>query len=192
MNPPFKISNKTLSLCTEIFKIIGKFEAIHTPAPTTNLRRQNKIRTIQGSLAIEGNSLDLDQVTAILDNRRVLAKPREILEVRNAIKAYVKAASWNPFKVADLLNAHKVMMSGLIPDAGKYRTTNVGIIKGSKIGHVAPQPKLVPALMKDLLGFLKQDNGVPNLVKACIFHYKLEFIHPFSDGNGRMGLTAVG
>jgi Fic family protein len=187
MRPPFKITNKSLSLCTDIARIVGQFEGISSPSPQPQLRRQNQIRTIHGSLAIEGNTLNLDQVTAILEGRKVLGDPREILEVRNAIKSYEQARKWNSLKEADLLKAHSIMMSGLVPDAGKYRSINVGIIKGSKVGHVAPKPKLVPHLMSELFDFLKRDRETPTLVKACIFHYKLEFIHPFSDGNGRIG-----
>jgi Fic family protein len=187
MRPPFKITNKTLALCTEIAKITGQHEGISSPTPQPKLRRQNQIKTIHGSLAIEGNTLNLDQVTAILEGRRVIGDPRDVLEVRNAIKAYEDAYKWNPTKETDLLKAHAVMMSGLMPDAGKYRTTNVGIIKGSKVGHVAPKPKFVPKLMSELFAFLKHDDEIPVLVRACLFHYELEFIHPFSDGNGRMG-----
>ena len=187
MRPPFKITNKSISLCTDIARIVGQFEGISSPSPQPQLRRQNQIRTIHGRLAIEGNTLNLDQVTAILEGRKVLGDPREILEVRNAIKAYEQAHKWNSLKEADLIKAHGVMMSGLVPDAGKYRSINVGIIKGSKVGHVAPKPKLVPHLMSELFDFLKRDRETPTLVKACIFHYELEFIHPFSDGNGRIG-----
>jgi len=187
MRPPFKITSKTLVLCTEIAKIIGQYEGTSSPIPQPKLRRLNQIKTVQGSLAIEGNTLGLDQVTAILEGRRVVGDHREILEVRNAIEAYEAAPKWNPTKEADLLKAHAVMMKGLMPDTGKYRTTNVGIIKGSKVGHIAPKPKFVPKLMSELFAFLKHDNEIPVLVRACLFHYELEFIHPFSDGNGRMG-----
>lgn len=187
MRPPFKITNKTLSLCTDIAKIIGQHEGISSPIPQPKLRRQNQIKTIQGSLAIEGNTLNLDQVTAIIEGRQIVADPREILEVRNAIKAYEQAHRWSPVKRTDFLKAHRVLMSGLISDAGKYRTTNVGIIKGSKVGHVAPKPRFVPKLVSELFHFLKYDDETPLLVKACIFHYELEFIHPFTDGNGRIG-----
>ena len=187
MRPPFKITNKSLSLCTDIARIVGQYEGISSPTPQPQLRRQNQIRTIHGSLAIEGNTLNLDQVTAILEGRRVFGDPREILEVRNAIKTYEQAHKWNSLKETDLLKAHGVLMSGLVPDAGKYRAINVGIIKGSKVGHVAPKPQIVPKLMSELFNFLKRDRETPTLVKACIFHYELEFIHPFSDGNGRIG-----
>lgn len=187
MRSPFKITYKSLSLCTDIARIVGQFEGIHSPSPQPQLRRQNQIRTIHGSLAIEGNTLNLDQVTAIIEGRKILGDPREVMEVRNAIRAYELAHQWNSLKEADLRRAHGVMMSGLVLDAGRYRSTNVGIIKGSKIGHVAPKPKLVPHLMSELFNFLKRDRETPTLVKACLFHYELEFIHPFSDGNGRMG-----
>ncbi len=187
MQLPFKITSKILALCTDITRIIGQFEGVNSPTPQPKLRRQNQIKTIHGSLAIEGNTLSLDHVTAIIEGRRVVGHSNEILEVRNAIKAYEQAPEWSSTNEMDLLKAHRTMMSGLRPDAGKYRTTNVGIIKGLKVGHIAPKPNFVPKLMKNLFDFLKRDQETPILVKACIFHYELEFIHPFSDGNGRIG-----
>ncbi len=185
MNPPFKITNRILSLAAEIARFLGQYEGINSPVPEPKLRRLNQLRTIQGSLAIEGNTLDLNQVTAILEGRRVIGDRREILEIRNAIDAY--ARKWNPLSKADLLKAHGVLMSGLVPDAGKFRSTNVGIIKNSKMSHVAPKPNFVPKLMSDLFHFLKSDRSISPVIKACLFHYELEFIHPFADGNGRIG-----
>ncbi|MCX6117983.1 MAG: Fic family protein, partial [Proteobacteria bacterium] len=187
MKPPFKITSKILALCTDITRLIGQFEGLNSPRPQPKLRRQNLIKTIHGSLAIEGNTLSLDHVTSIIEGRRVIGDPNEILEVRNAIKAYEHAPDWNSLNENDLLRAHQLMMKGLIPEAGKYRSSNVGIIKGSKVGHIAPKPNLVPKLMKNLFDFLRQDQETPILVKACIFHCELEFIHPFTDGNGRIG-----
>lgn len=185
--PPFQITDEILAMATEIARLLGRYEGLLSPRPEPRLRRQNQIRTIQGSLAIEGNTLSTEQVTAVLDEKRVAGSPREIREVQNAIKAYELAPELKSDSHRDLLKAHAVLMDGLIPSSGRYRTTNVGIIKGTKVGHVAPKPGMVPKLMDELLAFLRTDRKTPRLIKACVFHYELEFIHPFTDGNGRMG-----
>jgi Fic family protein len=151
------------------------------------LRRENRIRTVQGTVAIEGNSLSTDQITAILDGKSVRGPAREVSEVRNVIAAYDRAPEWRATSARDLLAAHAVVMDGLVPDAGRWRSRDVGVIRGSRVGHVAPRAARVPALMRGLLSFLARDRVTPPLVKACVFHYELEFIHPFSDGNGRLG-----
>jgi Fic family protein len=151
------------------------------------LRRTNQIRSILDSLAIEGNTLTLDQATAIFDGKPVVGLPREILEMQNAIATYRRAASINPVRERDLLDAHRGMMKGLIDDAGRYRTKGVGIFKGSQVAHVAPPANQVPRLMGELLGFLGADKQANPLITSAVAHYELEFIHPFSDGNGRMG-----
>jgi Fic family protein len=158
-----------------------------SPKPQPVLRRQNRIRTIRDSLAIEGNSLTLDQVSAIFDGKKVLGPKKEILEVSNAINVYDKAPSFDPFSSKSLLKAHGILMKGLISDAGEYRATDVGILKGSKVSHLAPRARLVAGLMGDLFLFLKNEKAIHALIRSSIFHYELEFIHPFSDGNGRMG-----
>jgi Fic family protein len=157
-----------------------------TRAPV-KLRKENKIKTIQHSLAIEGNSLNLTQVTDLVDGKRVLGPKRQILEVQNAIKVYETLASfkWNSEK--DLLRAHKLLMQDLVKNPGKYRSESVGIFKSGVVKHMAPSAKQVPSLMGKLFNFLKQDLDTHPIVKACVFHYELEFIHPFMDGNGRMG-----
>lgn len=185
--PPFQITAEIFTLATEIARLLGRYEGLLSPKPEPRLRRQNQIRTIQGSLAIEGNTLSIEQVTALLDHKRVAGSPRELREVQNAIRAYELAPELKPDSRRDLLRAHAVLMDGLLPSPGRYRTTNVGIIKGTKVGHVAPKPEMVPTLMNDLLAFLRTDRKTPSLIKACVFHYELEFIHPFMDGNGRMG-----
>jgi Fic family protein len=153
---------------------------------TPALRRGNRLRSVQASLAIENNSLSLEQVTAVIAGRRVLGPPQEIQEVRNAFAAYEAMSTWKPAVEKDFLAAHRLLMTGLVPDAGRYRTGGVGIAQGSKIVHLAPPAKRVPGLMKDLLGWLKRTDTHP-LIASCVFHYELEFIHPFADGNGRMG-----
>ena len=176
-----------LDLCMGISRLLGQYEGIKLPKPTPLLIRRNRIRTIQSSLEIEGNRLSENQVRAILDNKRVIGPAKDILEVQNAIKAYEKLSSYNAYQLNSLLESHKMMMQGLVPDAGRWRSENVGILKGSRVSHVAPKPSLVPGLMRDLFAFMKDDKGVHALIKSCIFHYEFEFIHPFSDGNGRIG-----
>lgn len=146
----------------------------------------NRIRTIQGSLAIEGNTLSQEQITAILDGKRVMAPPKDIQEARNAIKAYEQFESWRPANEADLLKAHEILMAGLIDDAGHYRSGNVGVMNGDKVVHMAPQAERVQMLMSDLFNWFGSTEQHP-LIASSVFHYEFEFIHPFADGNGRMG-----
>lgn len=187
MNPPFKLTEPMLDLCMAISRLLGQYEGIKLPKPQPMLIKRNRIRTIQSSLAIEGNRLSEDQVTAILDHKRVMGPSKDILEVQNAIKAYEALPRYKVYELNSLLQSHKIMMRGLVPDAGRLRSGNVGILKGSHVSHVAPKPSLVPALMRDLFAFIKDDKNVHALIKSCVFHYEFEFIHPFSDGNGRMG-----
>jgi Fic family protein len=150
------------------------------------LRRINRVRTIQGSLAIEGNSLTEAQITAVLEGKRVLAPPREILEVRNALASYDRLEAWEPGSEADLLDTHATLMRDLIPEAGRYRRSGVGVMAGATVIHMAPPAHRVAALMEQLFGWLNTTPAHP-LITSCVFHYELEFIHPFSDGNGRLG-----
>lgn len=187
MKPPFRITPRILELSTSIARLVGRCEGLSEAQPQPQLRRQNRIRSVQGSVAIEGNTLSLDQVTAILDGKAVRGPAGEVVEVRNAIAAYDQAPRWRGTSVRDLLAAHGVMMAGLIADAGRWRSHDIGVIRGSKVGHLAPRAGRVPELMRALFSFLARDRSTPTLVKACVFHYELEFIHPFSDGNGRLG-----
>jgi Fic family protein len=150
------------------------------------LSRINRIRTIQGSLAIEGNTLSEAQITAILDGKRVMAPPKQIQEARNAIKAYDQFASWQPTNEKQLLQAHQLLMAGLIDDPGRYRNGNIGVINGEALVHMAPPANRVKKLMGDLLSWLAVSDQHP-LITSSVFHYEFEFIHPFADGNGRMG-----
>jgi Fic family protein len=186
-NPPFELTAKCLAATSEIMRLVGRYEGMLGPKPEPKLRRQNHIRTVQGSLAIEGNTLGVDQVSAILDHKRVLGPKRDVVEVTNAIAAYARAANVNPYRAADLRNLHRLMMKDLIADAGRYRKGGVGIVRGSSIAHVAPPAKRVAALVDQLLSFLESDQTLHPLLQSAIAHYELEFIHPFSDGNGRMG-----
>ena len=186
MKPPYQITETILRLVAQISERLGKVNAIHLEKPPSTLRKKNRIKTIQSSLAIEGNTLTEEQITALLNNQRVLAPQKDILEVRNAINVYEQLHSFNPNKIKDLETAHGVLMKGLIDQAGKLRQKNVGIVKASKVKHLAPPDPLVKGLINDLFHYLKNDKDLL-LIKSCVFHYEFEFIHPFTDGNGRMG-----
>ncbi|WP_027156629.1 Fic family protein [Methylobacter luteus] len=184
--PPYTITPTILNLVAEISEQIGRYTILAEQNLTPRLRRENRIRTIQASLAIENNTLTLEQVTAVIDGKRVLGLPREIQEVRNAFAAYEAMENWNPDSEADLLAAHGLLMSTLVDQSGIYRPGGVGIFRGKQLVHMAPPADRVPHLMADLLAWLKRTEEHP-LVASCLFHYELEFIHPFTDGNGRMG-----
>lgn len=184
--PPVTLTPLMLSLVADISEELGRLSALSTASQTPMLRRGNRIRTIQASLAIENNTLSLEQVTAVLDGQRVLGLPREIQEVRNAFAAYEAMPGWRPGSSSDLLAAHKLLMQGLIDDAGQFRHGGVGIYRGNKLLHMAPPANRVRLLMDDLLGWAATAQVHP-LIASCVFHYEFEFIHPFADGNGRMG-----
>lgn len=184
--PPYIITPTILNLVAEISEQIGRYTILAEQNLTPRLRRENRIRTIQASLAIENNTLTLEQVTAVIDGKRVLGLPREIQEVHNAFAAYEAMENWHPASEADLLAAHGLLMSTLVDQPGIYRTGGVGIFRGKQLVHMAPPADRVPYLMADLLTWLKRTEEHP-LVASCLFHYELEFIHPFTDGNGRMG-----
>ncbi len=186
MKPPYSITENILSVVAQISEKIGEINAYYLHKPTTELRKKNRIKTIQASLEIEGNTLTEEQITALLDNKRVLAPQKDILEVQNAIKVYELLQELNPHKLGDLCKAHKYLMDGLIDTAGELRTKNVGIVKGSEVAHIAPGGNMIKGLMGDLFDYIKNENDLV-LIKSCVFHYELEFIHPFIDGNGRMG-----
>ncbi len=184
--PPLTLTPQMLALAAEISEQVGLLTAQREAALTPQLRRGNRIRTIQASLAIENNTLSVEQVTAVLDGKRVLGLPREIQEVRNAFAAYEAMPGWQPHSQADLLAAHGLLMQGLIDDAGRYRQGGVGIYREGRLLHMAPPASRVASLMQDLLRWLGASDWHP-LIASCVFHYEFEFIHPFADGNGRMG-----
>lgn len=185
--PPFKITENILNTSVQIAEILGSLNSLRPEKPTLKLRRQNKIKTIHSSLAIEGNTLSVHQVTDIINNKRVIAPSKDIKEVKNAIKVYEALGQLNFKSTASLKNAHKLLMSGLINNAGLYRSENAAVFAGDAVSHMAPPANRVAQLMSNLFSYLKKTNSTSLLIKACIFHYELEFIHPFSDGNGRMG-----
>ncbi|MEL6263942.1 MAG: Fic family protein [Cyanobacteria bacterium J06631_9] len=164
---------------------IGRFDG-QANQLSPQLRKQNRIQTIQSTLAIEGNTLTIEQVTAILEGKRVLGQPREIQEVKGTIQAYESLPSLDQASSADFLTAHGQLMGGVFAEAGRFRKSGVGIQKNGQIVHMAPPAKRVPKLMADLFEWTKASESHA-LVKSCVFHYELEFIHPFMDGNGRMG-----
>lgn len=184
--PPFKLSTEILNLAAEISALVERFVIRLEQTDGLKLRKANKIKSIHSSLAIEGNSLSEDMVSDIINGKRVLAPRREIIEVKNALATYDLYPKLNPFSVNDLLKAHGVMMKGLALDAGQFRNCNEGVFSGSKCVHLAPPPDRVPELMNDLFDWLKNSKE-HLLVRSCVFHYEFEFIHPFSDGNGRTG-----
>lgn len=184
--PPFEITSKIIELISKISEKLGEITSIQNNPLHIQLKKENRIKTIHSSLAIENNSLTLEQITAIINGKRALGNPNEIKEVKNSIQAYDLLLSLNPYDENDLLKAHKLMMQDLVSNSGKYRVDGVGIFDGEKVVHVAPQAKRVPELMANLFEWLKTSDIHP-LIKSCVFHYEFEFIHPFQDGNGRLG-----
>lgn len=186
MKPPYEITSSILSLVSKISEKLGEVKAAHLNKPPTELRKKNRIRTIQSSLEIEGNTMTEEQITALLNNKKVIAPKEDIIEVQNAIEVYSQIENFKFNSISDFKKAHKLLMKDLIKDEGKFRKTGVGIVKGSEVTHVAPPGNMVEQLMKDLFSYLKNEDDLA-LIKSCVFHYELEFIHPFIDGNGRMG-----
>jgi Fic family protein len=186
MKPPYDITSEILKRIKSVSEKIGEISAQFKDRPSPELRRQNRIRTIHSSLGIEGNALSEDQITALLDKKRVIGPKKDVLEVLNAIKVYESLSGFNPYASKSFLQAHKSLMDGLIERPGVYRNQGVGIFDGSRVAHIAPPAKQVPYFMNDLFAYLKKSDDL-TLIKGCVVHYEIEFIHPFSDGNGRMG-----
>ena len=185
MKPPYNITPKILKLVTSISEKIGEINANLLDKPSPLLRKQNRIKTIHNSLKIEGNTLSEEQITAILEKRKVVGPKKDIIEVLNTIDVYENLNNFNYKSEKDFLKAHKNLMRELIEKPGIYRKQGVGIVKGNNLEHIAPPHGNVSFLMKDLFTYLKNENEL-NLIKSCVFHYEMEFIHPFLDGNGRM------
>jgi Fic family protein len=186
MRPPYEITATILQSISTISEKIGGVKANFLNKPSPELGKQNRIRTIHSSLGIEGNTLTREQITDIIENKRIAGPKKDILEVQNAIWVYDRLKEWDPFQAKSFLSAHRELMKGLIDEPGKFRTGGVGIVHGRQIAHLAPPPNNVPTLMNELFGYLRRGNEL-SLIKSCVFHYEVEFIHPFLDGNGRMG-----
>ena len=186
MKPPYEITNRILELISSISEQIGEIKAARLIKPPTELRKKNRIKTIQSSLEIEGNTLTVEQITDLINNNRVIAPKKDIMEVKNAIQVYSKLDSFNAYNLNSMYKAHKLLMSGLVDIPGQLRKTSVGIVKGEDIAHLAPPGELVYPLLKNLFDYLKNDKDLL-VIKSCVFHYEFEFIHPFIDGNGRIG-----
>lgn len=186
MKPPYKITGKILKLVASISERIGEVNSAHLNKPPTELRKKNRIKTIHSSLEIEGNTLTIEQITAIIENKRVIGPKKDILEVKNAIAVYDSLDNLNPYKFESFCEAHSILMNELVESAGRLRNKTVGIVKGSEIAHIAPPGEMLKPLMNDLFDYLINDDDLV-LIKSCVFHYEMEFIHPFMDGNGRMG-----
>lgn len=185
--PPFEITEAALSDVMEISELVGKISSTQNLSTSPILRRQNRIRTIYSSLAIEQNTLSLEQVTAVLSGKRVLAPPKDIAEVKNAYEIYDHLAELNPYSIDDLLLAHRTMMQGLVHEAGEFRSRPVGVVDNQgNVLHFGTLPQYVPYLMEELVQWT-EISPFPLLIKSCVFHYEFEVIHPFADGNGRIG-----
>ena len=185
--PPFAITNSILNKIAQIGELVGQVNAVAGLTTNPMLRRTNRIRTIYSSLAIEQNTLSLEQVTAVLSGKRVIAPPKDIAEVKNAYEIYEMMDSLNPYSVDDLLNAHAVLTRGLTEESGCFRSGPVGVVdKQGNILHFGTLPDYAPGLTMELLDWIKVSD-IHMLIKSCVFHYELEVIHPFADGNGRIG-----
>lgn len=185
--PPFEITEAALSDVMAIGELVGKISSTQQLSSSPILRRENRIKTIYSSLAIEQNTLSLEQVTAVLSGKRVLAPPKDIAEVKNAYEVYDHLTELNPYSIDDLLFAHRIMMQGLVREAGEFRSRPVGVVdsKGNVL-HFGTLPQYVPSLMEELIQWT-ESSPLPILIKSCVFHYEFEGIHPFADGNGRIG-----
>jgi len=185
--PPFEITNTMIHQIAEIAELVGKLTSTKQLSANPTLRRTNRIRTIHGSLAIEQNTLTLEQVTAVLNGKTVLAPPKDIAEVKNAYEIYERLDALDPYSVDDLLTAHSVLTRGLVEESGMFRTKPVGVVdQDGHVLHLGTLPRYVPDLVMELLDWVK-NSDVHMLIRSCVFHYEFELIHPFADGNGRLG-----
>ncbi len=186
MKPPYHLTSVILKGLSEVSEQVGALKAFHLDRPSPELRKSLQVRTIHNSLQIEGNSLSESQITAILEGKRVLGPSKDILEVQNAVEVYRRIGQWKGKNEKSFLEAHGMLMQNLISNSGRYRKQGVGIVKGGEVQHYAPPYDRVPFLMTELFSYLNNSDD-PALIKSCVFHYEVEFIHPFLDGNGRIG-----
>ena len=185
--PPYEITDEMLNLVTQIMENLGKLNSVNEFEKLPRLRRVNRIKTIQSSLAIENNTLSIEQVTDVIDGKRIIGPKEDIIAVQNANLAYKEIKNINPYEINDLLGIHGIMMKGLVEEAGQIRTGQVGVFNElGKVIHLAPPAEFVPSQLEQLFNWLKTSSA-NMLIKSSVFHYEFEFIHPFRDGNGRMG-----
>ncbi len=185
--PPVDINEKIMTYVIEIGELVGRASISSKISQNPTLRRTNRILTIYSSLAIEQNTLDIEQVTAILSGKRVIAPPKDIAEVQNAYEIYEYMDNLNPYSIDDLLKAHNIMVKGLVNEAGEFRSRPVGVVDGEgNVLHFGTLPQYVPQLVQELFEWTEKSD-FHMLIKSCVFHYELELIHPFADGNGRIG-----
>jgi Fic family protein len=186
MSPPYQITPEIVKLIALVSEKLGQINAKFLDKPSPKLRKENRIKTIHSSLSIEGNTLTEEQITALIENKRIIGPKKDVNEVLNAISVYNQLHSFDPKSSKSFLKAHEILMNGLVLENGKYRKKGVGIMAGDRMAHMAPPAENVAHLMKDLFSYLKDSKEI-SLIKSCVFHYEMEFIHPFIDGNGRMG-----
>ena len=185
--PPYEITDEMLELVSEIMENLGKLSGVNELEKLPRLRRVSRIKSIHSSLAIENNTLSIEQVTDVINGKRVLAPQKDIKEVHNAFNAYEKLSEINPYSIDDLLKIHGIMMNGLVKEAGMLRSGQVGVYnQDGKVVHLAPPADFVPQQLGQLFDWVKNSNA-NMLIKSSVFHYEFEFIHPFNDGNGRTG-----
>ncbi|MDR0753548.1 MAG: Fic family protein [Holosporaceae bacterium] len=184
--PPFTITEKIANFVAQIAEHIGKIQGSGEYARNLHLRKINRIRSIQSSTAIEGNTLSIEQITDVINGKRIIGNHREIREVKNAYNAYEHILTFNPFNVDDLLRAHKLMTADLVSESGQFRSGNVGVFSGKGIVHLGAKPEFVSNLIKNLFTWAEK-SSIHQLIKSSVIHFEIEFIHPFSDGNGRIG-----
>ena len=184
--PKYTITDEILNLVAQIAARVDVLTIKSGMGQNPKLRRLNRLRSIHSSLAIENNTLSLEQITALFDGKHVIAPPQDICEAENAFQVYDKLLEFDPYDVMDLLSAHQILMKNLLKEPGQFRSGNIGVVRGKEVVHIAPPADSVSGFMADLMLWVKNTSTHP-LIKSCVFHYEFEIIHPFSDGNGRMG-----
>ena len=185
--PPFEINEKIMNTVIDIAELVGKVSVSNIISSNPSLIRTNRIHTIYSTLAIEQNTLTIDQVKAVISGKRVIAPPKDIAEVKNAYEIYEHMDKLDPYSMDDLLKAHGVMMNGLVNKSGEFRSSNVGVVDSEgNVIHFGTLPQYISGLMQELLDWTKV-RDIHMLIKSCVFHYEFELVHPFADGNGRMG-----